>query len=74
MSQVDVLPRIFGCEMPQELDRNLRACKTDADAAKVGTEWAIYQAKELIQYGVPSLHWFTYSDPSQVVEIAKAIY
>ena len=74
MSQVDVLPRIFGCEMPQELDKNLRACKNDADAAKVGTEWAIYQAKELIQYGVPSLHWFTYSDPSQVVEIAKAIY
>lgn len=74
MSQVDVLPRIFGCYIPTDLEKNLRACKTDADAAKVGTEWAIHQAKELIEYGVPSLHWFTYSDPSQVVEIAKAVY
>lgn len=74
MSQVDVLPRIFGSKMPEELDKSLRQCRTDADAAKVGTEWAIMQAKELIAHHVPSLHWFTYSDPSQVVEIAKAVY
>lgn len=74
MSQVDVLPRIFACELPKELEKNLRACKTDAEAAKVGTEWSIYQAKELMKFGVPLIHWFTYSDPSQIVEIAKAVY
>ena len=73
-SQVDVLPKIFSCSLPAELEKNLRMCKTDADAAKVGTEWAIYQAQELTKFGVPLIHWFTYSDPSQIVEIAKAIY
>ncbi|MCQ2608205.1 MAG: methylenetetrahydrofolate reductase [Bacteroidales bacterium] len=74
MSQVDVLPKIFACHIPTEFETELRKCKCDADAAKVGTEWAIYQANELAKYGVPLIHWFTYSDPSQVVEIAKAIY
>ncbi|MCQ2959204.1 MAG: methylenetetrahydrofolate reductase [Bacteroidales bacterium] len=74
MSQVDVLPKIFACHLPEEFEKELRKCKCDADAAKVGTEWAVYQANELAKFGVPLIHWFTYSDPSQVVEIAKAIY
>ena len=73
-TQVDVLPKIFACHLPEELEKNLRQCKTDADATRVGTAWSIQQAKELVKFGVPSLHWFTYSDPSQVVEIAKAVY
>ena len=74
MSQVDVLPRIFSLQLPQALEQALRKCKTNEEAAAVGTEWAIMQAKELMVHNVPSLHWFTYSDPAQVIQIAKSVY
>ena len=46
----------------------------DLDLSFERKEKLVQQAKELVKFGVPSLHWFTYSDPSQVVEIAKAVY
>lgn len=74
MSQVDVLPKIFSLQLPQALEQALRKCKTNEEATAVGTEWAIMQAKELMAHNVPSLHWFTYSDPAQVIQIAKSVY
>lgn len=47
-NQLTVLPRIFSVDMPNELVKELSRCHNDADAKKVGTEWAIYQSKELV--------------------------
>ncbi|MFW5851197.1 MAG: methylenetetrahydrofolate reductase [Bacteroidota bacterium] len=72
LSQKTVLPEIFHTKFPKELVRELDMCKTNEDAMKVGTEWAIYQAKDLVKHNVPSLHLFTYSSPQQSIEIVEA--
>ncbi|MDR2962309.1 MAG: methylenetetrahydrofolate reductase [NAD(P)H] [Bacteroidales bacterium] len=71
-NQVDVLPQLFHLSLPQELEKSLRACTNDEDARKIGTEWAIMQAKELVAHNVPLLHLYTYSSAQQCVDILKA--
>jgi methylenetetrahydrofolate reductase (NADPH) len=73
-NQITVLPKIFSIDMPYELVKELVRCNTDADARKVGTEWAIQQSKELVAAGVPSLHIYTYGISDNVKEIVKAVF
>ncbi|HOO84377.1 MAG TPA: methylenetetrahydrofolate reductase [NAD(P)H] [Prolixibacteraceae bacterium] len=73
-NQLTVLPKIFSIDLPTELARELSKCKNNDDAQKVGTEWAIYQAKDLIKHGVPSLHVYTYGITDNVKEIMTAVF
>ena len=72
-NQLTVLPKIFRIDFPNELANELAKCRNNDDAKKVGTEWAIYQAKDLISKGVPSLHVYTYGITDNVTEIMKAV-
>lgn len=74
LNQLTVLPKIFAIDLPQELATELSKCKTNDDARRVGTEWAIYQSKELVAKKVPSLHIYTYGVSDNVKEIVKAVF
>jgi methylenetetrahydrofolate reductase (NADPH) len=74
VNQLDVLPKIFSTEIPEPLAKALKKCKTDEEAKEVGIEWSIQQCKELIKFGVPSLHFYTLMATESVFRIAKAIY
>lgn len=73
-NQLTVLPKIFSIDIPQDLTTELSKCKTDDDARIVGTEWAIFQARELVSENVPSLHIYTYGVSDNVREIVKAVF
>lgn len=73
-NQLTVLPKIFSIDLPDELAKALAACKNNDEAKKVGTEWAIYQAKDLVKNGAPSLHVYTYGLTDNVKEIMKAVF
>jgi len=73
-NQLTVLPKIFNIDLPQELSKELAKCKTNDDARKVGTEWAIYQSKDLVAHNAPSLHIYTYGVSDNVKEIVKAVF
>lgn len=73
-SQLTVLPRIFRTDIPEELEKELRKCNTDEDAKQVGVEWCINQCKELMDAGVPSLHFYSMNAVDSVSKIAKEIY
>ena len=73
-NQLTILPRIFRTEIPETLASVLRACKNDGEVKQVGIEWSIEQCKELIRYGVPSLHFYTLMATDSVRRIAEAIY
>lgn len=67
--QLDVLPRVFACEIPQALrDEVCRA--TDDKVMDVGAEWAAEQAKALVAGGAPAVHFYVMqrADP-----VAKAL-
>jgi methylenetetrahydrofolate reductase (NADPH) len=73
-SQVTVLPKIFKSDIPQELSNELMKCKTDKDAALVGTEWTIKQSKELIKAGVPNIHYYTLMATQSIKQIATELF
>ncbi len=73
-NQLTVLPKIFSIDIPQELANELAKCKNNEEAGKVGTEWAIYQSKDLIAHNAPSLHIYTYGISDNVKEIVKAVF
>jgi methylenetetrahydrofolate reductase (NADPH) len=74
INQLTVLPKIFSINLPMELATELSKCKTNDEAAKVGTEWAIYQSRDLVANNAPSLHIYTYGVSDNVKEIVKAVF
>lgn len=73
-NHLTLLPRTFRSDIPEELASELRKCQSDADAKEVGIEWGIKQCKELIQYGVPSIHFYALMATESVRRIAKEVY
>jgi len=69
-----VLPKLFSIDLPQDLSTELAKCKNNDEAIKVGTEWAIYQSKDLVANNAPSLHIYTYGISDNVKEIVKAVF
>ncbi len=72
--QVALIPSTFHVDIPDELNCAIMKCKDDASAVRVGIEWAIKQGKELLQAGVPCLHFFTMSNPKPIVEIVRTLF
>ncbi len=72
--QLNVLPRIFYIDLPQELVSAVEACKNNAEVRQVGIEWAIKQSKELIEFGAPCLHYYSMGKSGSVYKIAKELF
>ncbi|MFO7823053.1 MAG: methylenetetrahydrofolate reductase [NAD(P)H] [Cyclobacterium sp.] len=74
LSQIVNLPRIFFLDLPDDLLAALEKCKSNADVKEVGIAWAIQQSKELIAYGVPTLHYYTMSRADATYKVAKEVF
>ncbi len=72
--QLSVLPRIFHVDIPTDLSNAINKCKTDADCEQVGAEWLIQQSKELKQFGVPVLHYYTLGKPKVIRYVVKELF
>ena len=72
--QLLTLPQIFHIDLPDQLVNSLVKCKTNAEVYEVGIEWGIQQSKELIEYGVPALHYYTMGKADNICRIAKEIF
>jgi len=72
--QLEILPEIFHLEIPEALAKEVRACTTNAAIKQVGVEWAVQQGRELIQAGVPALHFYTMSKSDSVHAIASQLF
>jgi methylenetetrahydrofolate reductase (NADPH) len=73
-NQLNVLPKVFRCEIPEPLAAELRKCATDEAAKTVGIEWCTQQCKDLIAHQAPSLHFYTFMATDSVCRIAKEVY
>lgn len=71
--QLNIIPRTFHVDIPEELSNEIMKCKTDADVAIVGQEWLLKQSKELKAAGVPVLHYYTLGKPDIVANVVKEI-
>jgi methylenetetrahydrofolate reductase (NADPH) len=73
LKQLTMLPKIFHIDLPAALSNEVLKCKTDADVEKVGTEWLLYQSKELKKFGVPVLHYYTLGRPNIIADVVKEL-
>lgn len=74
LSQLSMVPKTFHCDLPVALTAELKKCKDDAAVKQVGIEWSIEQCKELMQSGVPRLHFYTVSAVDSIRQIAERIF
>ena len=73
-SQLTVIPKTFKVDLPKELTDEILRCQNDDEVKCLGIDWSIRQCKELIQAGVPSLHFYALGAADSVKEIAMGIY
>ena len=66
------LPRTFHTEIPESLAAEVEAAK-DEYVADVGVEWARKQAEELLDAGVPGLHFYVMSTAEHAVRVAEPL-
>lgn len=72
--QINILPSIFHMDIPVELSREVEKCKNNEEVKLVGIEWAIDQSKELMEAGVPCLHFYSMGRSESVKQIAEALF
>lgn len=74
LSQLNIIPKTFKVDIPEELAHEVTKCTTDAEVQQLGIEWCIQQCRELMSHGVPSIHFYTIGAVDSIREIAKQIY
>jgi len=73
-SHLQILPQIFRIDLPEALISEVQKCKTTAEVRQVGIEWTIQQSKELLDFGVPVLHYYSMGKSDNIFKIAKEIF
>lgn len=74
LRQMSLLPRVFHIDYPQALAEQLVRCKTNEEIREIGVEWATQQARELRDFGVPSIHFYSMHATQSVARIARNVY
>lgn len=72
-SQLQTLPRSFYTEIPEPLAAEVEAAAPER-AADVGVEWARQQAEELMDAGVPGLHFYIMSTAKHVRRVVGPLH
>ncbi len=71
---LQLLPQVFKIDLPEDLIAGVEQCKTNSEVRQVGVEWAIAQSKELLEAGVPLLHYYSMGKSTNIKAIAKEIF
>jgi methylenetetrahydrofolate reductase (NADPH) len=71
---LSILPQNFYIDLPESLVNEVLKCKDNKQVREVGVEWAIAQCKELIEFGVPVMHFYSMGKTDNVYKIAKELF
>jgi hypothetical protein len=64
--QVQLVPKHFGATIPERLVEEIMAVPADR-AVDVGTRWALEQTRDLLDHGVPSVHFYVMQNTAPFV-------
>mgnify|MGYP001169042339 CR=1 FL=1 len=70
--QLTMLPKTFLCELPEELVASARRAEGKS-VVEVGIEWALKQSQELLEAGVPALHYYVMQNTRAVDELLSRL-
>ncbi len=71
---ITVLPRFFHIDIPEDLADAVEKCKDNQEAKEIGIKWCVQQSKELMDYGVPVLHYYSMGKSDHVYNVAKELF
>jgi methylenetetrahydrofolate reductase (NADPH) len=73
-SQASILPTTFHIDLPEALSDEVEKCADNKAVKEVGIEWAVQQSRELIKFGVPTLHFYSMGKSDPIYRIAKELF
>lgn len=71
---LSLLPKTFKIDLPEDLIHEVEKAKDNAAVKQIGVEWAIQQCKELREFGVPVLHFYSMGKSENIKQIAKELF
>ncbi|NCC98909.1 MAG: methylenetetrahydrofolate reductase [NAD(P)H] [Bacteroidia bacterium] len=74
LNDINLLPQIFNIDLPEDLVKEIQKCKTKEQVRELGVEWSVAQAKDLLAFGVPSLHFYSLGESDNLKKICKAVF
>ncbi len=69
--QLSTIPSNFYINLPDELVESVNS--DPKNIKSIGVEWALKQAEELLEFGVPTLHFYIMNDTSSVLQVVKKL-
>jgi len=72
--QLNILPHRFHCNIPEPLIKEIIKCKDNSQVNQVGIEWCIKQSKELMDKGIPFLHYYSMGKALNIKKIASQVF
>lgn len=71
---LQLLPQVFKIDLPEALIKEVNGCSSNAQIRQVGVQWAIQQSKELLDFGVPVLHYYSMGKSDNIKAIASQLF
>lgn len=68
---LNFLPKYFHLNIPESLSDEVQSNPTRA--REVGIEWSIRQCTELLERGVPGIHFYIMGDPSPALDVIQKL-
>jgi len=70
--QLNSVPKNFYVEIPDELSSEIASSKPE-HAEAIGIEWTAKQCEELLNFGVPSLHFYIMQNAKPIVKLFEKL-
>ena len=71
-AQLKSIPRTFYCEIPQELAEEVERASPER-TLEIGAEWTVRQVRELLERGVPAVHFYIMQSATAVKRVLEKI-
>ena len=72
--QLQLLPQVFKIDLPEDLISAVDNAKDNAAVKQIGIEWAVNQCRELLDFGVPVLHFYSMGKSDNITKIARELF
>lgn len=73
VKQLNQIPQKFKVDIPDELVKEVVRATSSEAVRQIGIEWCIKQSRELIEFGVPVLHFFSNSKTDNICSILSKL-
>ncbi len=73
-SHLQMLPKVFKIDLPEDLISQVENAKNNAAVQQIGIEWTVNQCRELREFGVPVLHFYSMGKSDNIKKIAAELF